>query len=213
MRQQTIAMALPKVHTLADVGCDHGYIGAYAIVNDIADKVYFCDISSASLDKARLLCDKLQISGKADFVCQDGLKQIAVDCAVIAGMGGLEIIQILSNTQILPHTLVLQPMRNQGDVRRYVTSQGYGVVSDKMFFDGKFYDLIVCSKDCDKKQLNQEEIAFGKDNVNMYNADFVWYQEKEIKKCNQILERCEIKKVRDRLNMLLTIKNRVKGGK
>lgn len=52
-RLSAIISLIPQCDSLADVGCDHGYIGAEALASGIAKVVQFCDISEASLNKAR----------------------------------------------------------------------------------------------------------------------------------------------------------------
>lgn len=210
LRQQTICLALPKVDILADVGCDHGYVGAYALTNALARQVLFCDISEPSLNKARVLCQKLQLLDRAQFYCMDGLQDVRCDCAVIAGMGGLEIISVLSKAKHLPAKLVLQPMRNQKEVRQWLVNNGYGIVSDKMFYDGKFYDLITADVNSGERSLTIEQLTFGLNNVSCYNADFLWYADKEIKKCKQILSRCAIPALMEYTDMLVATTQRLK---
>ena len=134
-RLQKLFSALPECRLLADVGCDHGYVGIYALQKGIAERVCFSDISLPSLQKARQNCPE-QYLDRAQFVCQDGLQDICADCAVIAGMGGMEIISVLKNARHLPEKLVLQPMRSQRDVREFL-SEKYKILSDEKFFDGK----------------------------------------------------------------------------
>lgn len=174
-RIQKIVNAIPVCDTLADVGCDHGFVGIGALVQGLAKRVRFVDVSAPSLAKARQnLSDKF--ADKADFTCRDGLGDIVVDCAVIAGMGGLETISVLEGAEHLPQNLVLQPMRNQPDVRRWLIAHGYGISSDKMFKSaGKYYDLIVAQKGFVDVDLTETEILFGKDNIRTKNADFAQY--------------------------------------
>lgn len=174
-RIQKIVSAIPVCDTLADVGCDHGFVGIGALVHGLAKRVRFVDVSAPSLAKARQnLSDKF--ADKADFTCRDGLGDIVADCAVIAGMGGLETISVLEGAAHLPQNLVLQPMRNQPDVRRWLTAHGYGIRSDKMFKSaGKYYDLIVAQKGFADVYLTETEILFGKDNIREKNEDFAQY--------------------------------------
>lgn len=187
-RLSKIVSVLPKCAVLADVGCDHGYVGLEALERDIAERVIFVDVSAPSLEKARRNCKESVIS-RAEFVCRDGLGDICADCAVIAGMGGLEIISVLSNAKTLPANLVLQPMRNQRDVRIWL-SDGYGILSDQVFFDGKFYDLIVAKRNVNGCKLTEEEVTFGKTNLEKASPDFVAFLQKEQAKYKQILQQC-----------------------
>lgn len=187
-RLENIVCALPRCSVLADVGCDHGYIGTEALLRNIAQTVVFVDISAPSLQKARQNCPD-ELCRRAQFVCQDGLKDVLCDCAVIAGMGGLEIISVLKSARQLPQYLVLQPMRSQGDVRRCLT-ENYRISSDFKFFDGKFYDLIVAEKCLGGSRLSADEIAFGKTNLAHPSSDFLHFLHLQLDEYSQILSRC-----------------------
>lgn len=179
-RLEKLVSLVPKCNTLADIGCDHGYVGIEALVRGIAQNVIFVDVSSKSLQKARQNCPE-QYLNRARFVCCDGLGDIEADCAIIAGMGGLEIISILSNAKHLPDKLLLQPMRNQQDVRSYITER-YEVITDEKFCDGKFYDAIVAQRCDNPTQLTDLEKEFGKTNLQCPTQDFVSFLREEISK-------------------------------
>lgn len=136
-RLSAIISLIPQCDSLADVGCDHGYIGAEALTSGIAKIVQFCDISEASLNKARKECERRGLF-EADFFCVNGLEGIETEVAVIAGMGGLEIIDIVNNADTLPEVLVLQPMKNAGEVRialmdRYFIEKDFTVAEGRRF--------------------------------------------------------------------------------
>ena len=171
---------------LADVGCDHGYVGIEALRQGKAKQVAFTDISRPSLNKAQTNCPQ-EFKDVATFHCQDGLGELQVDCAVIAGMGGLEVISILRQAEHLPAKLVLQPMRNQRDVRMYLT-KSYNVVTDVKFFDGKYYDVIVAEQCDNPTELTELELEFGKTNLVNPSQDFVNFLQHELSKLNKILE-------------------------
>lgn len=183
-RLEKLVSVLPKCNVLADVGCDHGYVGIEAITRGVANEVVFVDVSAKSLDKARQNCPE-QYLARAKFVCGDGLGDVQADTAIIAGMGGLEIISILQNAKHLPQKLVLQPMRNQRDVRAYV-SQSYEIVTDEKFHDYKFYDVIVAQKCDEPTALTEQELEFGKTNLTTPSQDFLDYLCAEINKMKNI---------------------------
>jgi tRNA A22 N-methylase len=168
-----------------DVGCDHGLIGASLLESGVAEKVIFTDISRPSLDKAKRLILELQLSG-AEFICQDGIKDAQCDCAIIAGMGGKEIVKILSDATTLPQFLVLQPMKNVAHVREYLCSQYY-IEKDFVFRDKKFYNLILARRGSDS--LDELQLELGKTNLSAPSSDFAAYVHLEIIKCITILSR------------------------
>ena len=138
-RLKAVAALVSPGLVLADVGCDHGYIGAALLRLNKAEKVVFADISAPSLEKARRLCEKEGLTDRAEFFVCDGTAGIRrADCVVIAGMGGKESIHILEECAFEPSFVVLQPMKNLPDVRKYVAGR-YRIISDRIIKDGKFY--------------------------------------------------------------------------
>ncbi|MBQ8433193.1 MAG: SAM-dependent methyltransferase [Clostridia bacterium] len=199
LRLQKIVQAIPTVTTLCDVGCDHGYIGMGAWQQGKAQKVIFMDISAPSLAKAQNNCTNAQMPN-CQFICQDGIKDVLCDCAVIAGMGGLETISILQNTKQLPQFLVLQPMRNQVDVRKYLLEHNYYITLDTKFCDVKYYDLIVAKRSSKPMQLTHLQLQFGVTNLASPSQDFVQYLLTEKQKYTQILTQCRDEVVEDKLS-------------
>lgn len=98
--------AVKRCGVFADIGCDHGYVSKRVADAGLADKIYITDISAESLKKAEKL-----LAGYANVisVACDGFSGIPerVDEALIAGMGGEEIIKILSAANLLPERLIL----------------------------------------------------------------------------------------------------------
>lgn len=207
-RFNEIIAAIPQCELLADVGCDHGYVGIAALESGVARRVVFSDISAESLSKARENCPS-SFASRVEFVCQNGLGQIAADCAVIAGMGGLEIISVLKAATFAPQTLVLQPMRNQADVRKFLQTN-YAVLSDKKFCDGKYYDLIVAEKKDGGCRLTDDQIAFGLSNLACPSQDFVDFLAAEITKYQQILSHCNDAEVANKLARALAVASRIR---
>ncbi len=188
---------------MADVGCDHGYIGLGAMANCLTNKVIFVDISQPSLQKAQDNCQKQGVSN-CQFVCQNGLQKVTCDCAVIAGMGGLEIISILQNTQSLPQWLVLQPMKNQRDLRKFLCEK-YQIVTDVKFFDGKFYDLICAKLTNVNTTLTPLQLEFGLTNLQNPSKDFVAFLKMEQQKYSQILTQCNDAEVQAKLDLVNSV--------
>lgn len=163
-RMRVICSHLPAVGTLADVGCDHGYMTKYALDHGLCERAYVSDVSAESLSKAEKLLEREIADGRCFSVCADGLEGLPEppDCVLIAGMGGEEIVRILSRG--IPQQFVLQPMKNADKVRAFLLRNGCGIVADYTFSDGKWYDLIVGFASGDSVYTDWE-IAFGRDNL------------------------------------------------
>ncbi len=200
-RIDKLVSLLPHSNVLADVGCDHGYVGINALVGGKAKHVVFVDVSALSLNKARDNCPP-SLLPSCTFLCRDGLGQLQTDCAVIAGMGGLEVISICSKASFPPPCLVLQPNRNAREVRAYLQTS-YKIVSDEMMCEnGKFYNMIVAERAVSPKQLTELELEFGKTNLLCPSEDFRLFLDKERAKLKKILCDCKDPDVEKRLSLV-----------
>ena len=171
-RIDTLCALLQSSKTFADVGCDHGYCSEYVLKNGLCDKVIFSDVSRGSLAKAEGLLKDYVEDGRAVGVLGDGFFGVPKDTrqVLIAGMGGSEIISILSDKKygFLPERFVFQPMHDQEKLRRYIVENGGYIERDFTFQDVKFYDVIVGGKRTDgmeKPSYTDAEYEFGKDNL------------------------------------------------
>ncbi len=172
-RLKTITSLVKKCNVFADVGCDHGYIAEEILKTDKANKVIISDISKQSLQKAVNLLKPYGERVKA-VVC-DGFNGYdgESDFAVIAGMGGEEICDIISKSKLPPKSLVLSPQKNSDKVRKLLVNLGYYIFKDFTLKDGKFYDIIYAEKTGEKSIYTENEYLFGKDNLKEKPADFI----------------------------------------
>lgn len=170
-RLDVLLSLVKSCNVLADVGCDHGLLSKSALESGVCKRVIISDISSKSLDKAIELLKPFGDRVKS-YVC-DGFKgyEGEADSAVIAGMGGEEICQILKGARVLPNNLVLSPQKNSNKVRRLLIELGYKITKDFTFKDGKFYDAIQAEKGIDS--YSEKEFIFGRDNLTIRPIDFI----------------------------------------
>lgn len=146
-RLGTIYDMLGTVRCVADIGTDHGYLGARLLMDDRAEKVQFLDISEPSLSKARRLMDRLGFLPRSDFAVGDGANALLypADAIVIAGMGGSTVAHILREgaEKIRPARLLLQPNIAQAEVRRALCEIGYRIDDERLVrAAGRFYTII-----------------------------------------------------------------------
>ena len=179
-RINTLCSLLEKAESFADVGCDHGYCSEYVLKNGLCDKVIFSDVSRGSLAKAEKLLADYVAEGRAVGVLGDGFFGVPKDTqeVLIAGMGGSEIISILSDKKhgFLPSRFVFQPMHDQEKLRRYILENGGYIERDFTFEDVKYYDVIVGGKrkeGVEKQAYTDAEYEFGKENLRDMGEAFV----------------------------------------
>lgn len=187
-RLEEILSAIPNCSVFADIGCDHGYISKAMLQRKKAGKVLASDISEKCLEKAKDLLSEEIALGTAECIVSNGFSNLPqCDCALIAGMGGEEIILILKKAKFLPEYLVLQPMKNTDKVRVEVVNLGYRIQKDYLFTCcKKHYDLLVLSKGEDS--LSAEEIEFGRTNLKNPSKDFKQYIAQKIKSIEGFLK-------------------------
>lgn len=194
-RIDTLCGLLVQADLFADVGCDHGYCSEYMLKNGLCRRAILSDISKGSLQKAETLLEEYVRDGKATSVLGDGFVGVPkdVDEVLIAGMGGSEIISILSDKTygFMPKRFVFQPMLNADKLRRYILENGGYIERDFTFEDGKFYDVIVGRRliDGEERQVYSDaEYEFGRENLALKPTAFLERTKKQIKNAEKYLK-------------------------
>ncbi len=187
-RLEEIFSVIPRCEVFADIGCDHGLMTKAMLVSGKCERAIISDVSAKCLLKAQELLKDYIDEGRVVSVVSDGFDNLPpCDLALIAGMGGEEIVSILEKAGSLPNKLVLQPMKNAEKVRRIAISLGYAIKRDYVFYSGGiFYDLISLEKGEDV--LTDEEAEFGRDNLKGDNEDFKKLIKIKVEKVNAYLK-------------------------
>ena len=176
-RIDTLCSFLRKAESFADVGCDHGYCSEFVLTKGLCDKVIFSDVSRGSLQKAQTLLARFVKEGRAIGVLGDGFYGVPKDTeeVLIAGMGGSEIVSILSNKKygFIPRYFVFQPMHDSEKLRRYILQNGGYIERDFTFRDVKFYDVLVGGCGKDTLPYSEAEYEFGRENLQTMPKAFV----------------------------------------
>ena len=189
-RIDTLCSLLTKTDVFADVGCDHGYCSEFMLQNDLCEHAILSDISKGSLQKAELLLASYIEEGCAQSVLGDGFYGVpnTVGLVLIAGMGGSEMVSILSDQKygFMPKRFVFQPMHDGEKLRRYILENGGYIERDFTFEDGKFYEVITGGKRvdggqvCDERPYTEAEYEFGRENLRTFPEAFVKRMQKLI---------------------------------
>ncbi len=149
-RLQAVAALVPEGTVVADIGTDHGYIPVYLMVNRIARRVIATDANSFPLQSARETINLFNLADRITLRLGDGLSALApddeVDVLIVAGMGGNLITRILGQGLHQLETvrnLVLQPMSQAGEVRRWLAVNRWGLISEDLVQEGdRIYEVI-----------------------------------------------------------------------
>lgn len=128
---------------VADIGCDHGYLGIYLLKNGIASSVIASDINEAPLQSAVRNSEKYGVRDKMSFYLSDGVRNIprSFDTLICAGMGGDTMISILSAApwlQSKQYRLILQCQSKTPMLRQYLSENGWRITEESVVRDGRF---------------------------------------------------------------------------
>lgn len=178
------------VHTMADIGTDHGFVPYLFLKENLAQKAIAIDISEPSLNKAKELLKNLQ----KDYDCRlgDGLKALKKEecqAIIIAGMGGALISKILEEGLDIAKDcqyLIVQPMQGVDILRENLARLGFFIEKEELAFErGKYYHLFKIFY-CPKRSLEPQGIsrAFLANNDPLKES---WFQF-EIKRREKVLE-------------------------
>lgn len=153
-RLQAVANMVTEGRTVADVGCDHGFVSIYLIEQMRAERVIAMDVNVGPMQIAREHVAEHGLQDKIEVRLSDGvtaLHQGEADSLVIAGMGGRLMVKILSDGIGIDGTdkihelkeLILQPQSEIWLVRQYLATIGFAIDKEDMVLeDGKYYMMM-----------------------------------------------------------------------
>ena len=128
---------------VADVGCDHGYLGIHLLTNGTASSIIASDVNEGPLQSAMRNARKYGVADKMTFYLSDGVRNIPrdFDVLVCAGMGGDTMIHILDAAPWLrskQYRLILQCQSKTPMLRRWLSEQGWRLTEESVLRDGRF---------------------------------------------------------------------------
>lgn len=137
---------------VGDIGTDHGYLPIYLVQNNIAKTVIATDINKEPLQAA---WKNIRAQGLEEHIKTKlgpgtiPLEKEDLDVIIIAGMGGKLIAEILKNSNGLTTSvdrIIVQPMQQQAELRRYLFEEGYFIEKDLLVEEGRrVYEILVVS--------------------------------------------------------------------
>ncbi|QQE77324.1 class I SAM-dependent methyltransferase [Alicyclobacillus sp. SO9] len=165
-RLQRIADQVPAGVKAADIGTDHGFLPIYLVQHKGAPSVVASDIRRGPLDAARKNIHAAGLEPVIDIRLGSGLKTLQpgeVHAAVIAGMGGKTMTEILeesSEVVLTLKTLVLQPMGASRLVRKYLHDHHFHIQYETVFYDvDRTYELITAVPESRSVQTGSDDYA------------------------------------------------------
>jgi tRNA A22 N-methylase len=154
-RLMEIVSCVPPCDRAIDVGSDHGHVISYLLENRIASRAVATDIHADPAETTKRYLRRQGVMHLAEVVHTDGLHGIPLverDVVIISGLGGLEMIRILSEARedrkgVFPSGMqfILQPQRSSEELRTFLSGSGFHTNSEKACWDRDRFYLIICA--------------------------------------------------------------------
>lgn len=134
---------------VADIGCDHGYLGIHLLKTGVARSVIAADVNEGPLQSAMRNAVKFGVRNRMEFFISDGVCNIPLDfdTMVCAGMGADTMIHIFNSTPWLRsdrYCFILQCQSKTPALRRYLSDHGWYIQDETIVRDGKFLYTVMC---------------------------------------------------------------------
>ena len=163
-RIRTIGEFVNANDSVADVGADHGLLEIYLLARHRDIKILAIENKKGPY---KILENNLIAYKNITLSLSDGLTKIGknIDTVIIAGMGGLNIKQILDESkEKLPQIkkIIIDAHRDIALARRIIVKYGYKIQSEKIVYeDGKYYVIICFINNGKVKRYSRDELDFG----------------------------------------------------
>lgn len=148
-RMRAVAGLVQPCKSIADIGCDHGYIAMELVRSKTCRHVIAMDINSGPLDRAKQNIVAYNMQDYIKTRLSDGVSALQMGEAegiICAGMGGRLILSILEQGKELignMEQVILQPQSELAEVRNYLRKKGYLIdKEDLVYEDGKYYPMM-----------------------------------------------------------------------
>lgn len=168
-RLQAVVNLVTKGNSVADIGCDHGYVAIYLYTQNISNKIIALDVNKGPLQKAKDHMVKYDCS-EIEIRLSNGLEALEigeVESIICAGMGGKLILRMIESQFLKALQMkecILQPQSEVGLVRRQLVEWGFELLQESMVYEeGKYYPIMkVANTKVEKKVSYCEwEYQFG----------------------------------------------------
>jgi len=167
-RLRAILSLVGKCEVLSDIGTDHAYIPIEAIRADLCKRAIACDITQGPLGIAAKNISDAGLSDVIETRLGNGLAPLhedEADCIIIAGMGGMNILQILTAglEKIKKSRLILQPQHDIEKLRRFLYNNGFEITREEVVHkEGRFYEIIRAEYTGKTEMPSAGELFLGK---------------------------------------------------
>lgn len=214
-RLKTIA-DLVSFETFADIGTDHGYVPIYLVETGKVKKAVACDLRKEPLKKASENISEFGFADKIDTRLGSGFSKLEpneVESVLIAGMGGMLMIELIKNdleTVKSLKELILSPHEDVAKVREFVHTIGFSIADEIILKDGKQTYTAMKLSQCEKYEKYEKAVYYEYGKILLERKEPLLYEllQRQEKQCVKAIE--NIKKAYENKDMPENVINDLK---
>lgn len=206
--------ASPNDITVADIGCDHGYLSLYLVLNGKCARSIASDLREGPLNSARANIRKFGCEKSIVTVLTDGLTgihQYQPTDILICGMGGDTIIQILSAADFIRQKglrLILQPQTAFAELALYLSDNGFQIHAERYAHDNnKAYRIIAAEYVGECEVLSVFDALIGRPSFEEDRNSYRYFCQKMLSKVEKKINGSQIHK--DAPQALLVLRDEI----
>lgn len=148
-RMRAVVGLVQPCKSIADIGCDHGYVAMELVRSNICRNVIAMDINKGPLDRAKYNITEYGMQDYIETRLSDGVQALSAGEAegiICAGMGGKLVMSILEQGKELVRDMkqvILQPQSELDEVRSYLRENSFLIEQEDIVHeDGKYYPMM-----------------------------------------------------------------------
>ena len=194
---------------VCDIGCDHAYALIDAINKYGVEKGIAADINEGPLNNAIKSIKSNNLEEKIKAILSNGFDSILddFDTAIISGMGGKLICEILNNglSKINGKKLILEANCDMPDVRRFLFNNGFIITTEEALYDqNKYYEILVAEPGV--SNFDEFDILYGPLLRKIKNEAFIKHYNDQIELLENAIPKMNDKNIqREKMHKLFEI--------
>lgn len=184
-RLAAIVSLIGQDETVGDIGADHAYIPIFLWSRRITGRIIVSDLNAGPLQKAAESIQRALGENPFEMRQSNGLERFQpgeLDTAVIAGMGGLLIRDILAaypDTARSVKKFILQPRNAQTKLRKWLCASGFVIYDEILAKEGRCICEIIAARPGEAVSCAGRDAAYEISPLLLQKkdpllADFIW---------------------------------------
>ncbi|MDE7094920.1 MAG: class I SAM-dependent methyltransferase [Anaeroplasmataceae bacterium] len=200
-RIKKIASLTRGSKVVCDIGCDHAYALVYAIKEYGVEKGIAADISLGPLLNAKKTIEEYHLEQQIKTILSDGFDAISsqdFDTAIIAGMGGILMCDILNKAlpKLKGKKLILEANSDTYRIRKLLSENGFRIVEENALYDHeKYYEIVVFEEG--NSNYDSLDILYGPQLRRVKPQSFVKCYQKKLDLLSSILPQIKDEKEKE----------------